>query len=483
VDLVQNSRLSDMVAGKPRMAAGSMSLKLINGSTLKPHPPLHDSLHGEQGDHNDIDEGWSFDEPHGAALFQAIGPTHATRPGAQTFVWSTRGDASSSWFHRLIDRGYDGAGVTLFDWGIPYDGDPDDLDLIERHHPAIGHTIEREFLVAAREAMPDPAEYARAYGNVPTGGTETIIPAAAWTAARTLDPLPEGRPTFGAAVSLDGDHGALVAAVLDPDGRPWLEVIEQRPGRAWLIDRVKALRDYGGGVGVDRRGPAGAVADALELAGVPLLTPTTIDYASGCQDLYDRVTDPAGPRLIHRAAEPWTPPWTWPDGAAWRRAAGCGPASGPPATSPPWRRPPWPRGPWPAHPCPSRSAASTSASLHGREARPPGEAGTGPLLSFSAQSVSNPFTRSTAWSAISIGRSDVDSTAAAAQIAASHPSSHGSSDAATALIGPAPRADRTGHGPEGTQRHRQTRPGRDGLNGSQPHPGDRRSPPRSLSFS
>jgi hypothetical protein len=304
VELVQNSRLSDMVAGKPRMAAGSMSLKLINGSTLKPHPPLHDSLHGEQGDHNDIDEGWSFDEPHGAALFQAIGPTHATRPGAQTFVWSTRGDASSSWFHRLIDRGYDGAGVTLFDWGIPYDGDPDDLDLIERHHPAIGHTIEREFLVAEREAMPDPAEYARAYGNVPTGGTETIIPAAAWTAARTLDPLPEGRPTFGAAVSLDGDHGALVAAVLDPDGRPWLEVIEQRPGRAWLIDRIKALRDYGGGVAVDRRGPAGAVADALELAGVPLLTPTTIDYASGCQDLYDRVTDPAGPRLIHRASEP-----------------------------------------------------------------------------------------------------------------------------------------------------------------------------------
>jgi hypothetical protein len=303
VELVQNSRLAEMVKGKPRMAAGSMALKLINGSTLKPHPPLHDSLHGEQGDHNDIDEGWSFDEVHGAALFQAIGPTHATRPGAQTFVWSTRGDAASSWFHRLIDRGYEGAGVALFDWGIPYDGDPSDLDLIVRHHPAIGHTIEREFLEAERQAMPDPAEYARAYGNVPTGGSETIIPKDAWNAARTTDPLPAGRPTFGAAVSLDGDHGALVAAVLDADGRPWLEVIEQRPGRSWLIDRIKGLNDYGGGVAIDRRGPAGAVADALELAGVPLLLPTVIDYAAGCQDLFDRVTGIPEPRLIHRSAD------------------------------------------------------------------------------------------------------------------------------------------------------------------------------------
>jgi hypothetical protein len=303
VELVARSPLKD-VCGKPRMAAGSMSLPLMNGSTLKPHPPLRDSLHGEQGDHNDIDEGWSFDEEHGAALFQAIGPTHATRPGAQTFVWSTRGDAASTWFHRLVDRGYEGAGVALFDWGIPYDGDPTDLDLIVRHHPAVGHTIEREFLAGEQRSMADePAEYARAYGNVPTGGTETIIPAAAWNAARTTEPLPPGMVTYGVAVSLDGDSGALVAAVPDEHGRPWVEVIEHRPGRSWLIDRVKALKDHGGGVAVDRRGPAGAVADALELAGVPLLTPTTFDYAAGCQELFDRVIDADGPRFIHRASD------------------------------------------------------------------------------------------------------------------------------------------------------------------------------------
>jgi hypothetical protein len=54
---------------------------------------------------------------------------------------------------------------------------------------------------------------------------------------------------------------------------------------------------------VDRRGPAAPVADRLELAGVELLPLTRVDTTAGCQDFYDRVTDPAGPRLLHRSDE------------------------------------------------------------------------------------------------------------------------------------------------------------------------------------
>lgn len=302
-DLVMDSPLRQVVKER-RKGAGSEWLQFVNGSTLRPHPPQRDALHGKQSDHNDIDEGWSFDEVHGDDLFQAINPTQATRPGAQTFVWSTRGDASSTWFHGLIERGYAGE-LALFDWGIPFDADPTDLDVIADFHPAVGrpedgYVIERDFFPRARESMPDPAQFARAYGNVPTGAAERVIPPAAWNAARVTAPLPEGRPAYGVAVSMDGDHGALVAAVAGPDGSPWVEVIEHRPGRSWLVDRVLALHDPGLGVAVDRRGPAGPIADALELAGVAPLTPTTIDYAAGCQDLFDRLTDPGGPRLFHR---------------------------------------------------------------------------------------------------------------------------------------------------------------------------------------
>jgi len=320
VDAVVASPMGGLVAGQPRKAAGNEALVFVNGSELRPHPPTRDGLHGEQGDHNDIDEGWAYDELQGADVMQAIRPTHATRPGAQTWVWSTRGDRSSTWFHGLIEQGYAGlSGVALFDFGIPDHADPTDIDVIERHHPAVGFTIEREFLIAEQAGMP-PGEYARAYGNRPTGAGERVIPLDPWTAAGTTVKLPEGRPAYGIAVAGDGSAAALVSAVADAAGRPWLEVIESRPGRSWLVDRVCELRDAGEGIAVDRRGPAAPVADALELRGIELLprqarrddhgdevtAPGGVGLnasVAACQDLYDRLTDPGGPRVFYREHE------------------------------------------------------------------------------------------------------------------------------------------------------------------------------------
>jgi hypothetical protein len=300
-DAVTASPLAGLLAGPPRKAAGNEALVFANGSELRPHPPTRDGLHGEQGDHNDIDEAWAYDELQGADVMQAIRPTHATRPGAQTWVYSTRGDRSSTWFHGLIESGYAGLpGVALFDFGIPDAADPGDLEVIARHHPALGYTIEREFLAAEQAGMP-PGEYARAYGNRPTGAGERVIPAESWAAARTTDPLPPGRPAYGVAVAGDGSESALFAAVLDGAGRVWLEEVEHRPGRSWLVDRVCELRDAGQGIAVDRRGPAAPVADALELRGVELLPFGLTDAAAACQDLYDRICDPHRPRLLHRA--------------------------------------------------------------------------------------------------------------------------------------------------------------------------------------
>jgi hypothetical protein len=326
VGLVMASpRLREVVQGRPRLQNGSMALTFVNGSTLRPHPPTRDALHGKQSDHNDVDEGWSFDEPTGSDILQAITPTQNTRPGAQTWVWSTRGDASSVWFHDMVARGLAGEpGVACFDWGIPDDA-PVTVDAVAAHHPALGHISTRESLEAARVVMGDkPAEYARAYGNRATGGRERVIPEDAWTAARLPEgeELPAGRPAYGVAVwepRTGGDvTGALVAAVPGPDGVPVVEVIETRPGRAWLIDRVQGLRDKGQGVAVVRNGPAGPVADALELAGVELLTVSPMDYAVACQDLWDRLCDEDaraeepdddqgpcgfGPRVWHRDSE------------------------------------------------------------------------------------------------------------------------------------------------------------------------------------
>jgi hypothetical protein len=318
VTKVQASPLAPLILGKPAYRGGSEALTWTTGSTLRPFAPGRDALHGKQSDDVDIDEGWSFSEPDGADLLQAIAPTKSTRPGAQTWIWSTRGDAASAWFHKQVDKALAGeideeetGGVAVFDWGIP-DGAPVDLETILAHHPAVGHTQTRSTIRAGiiEIGWDKPAEVARAYGNRQTGGRERIIPEDAWTDARVFE-LPAGRPAYGVAVYEPRDGGdvtgALVAAVPGADGVPVVEVLEVRPGRAWLVERVLALKDRGRGVAIVRTGPAANVADALELAGVELLTLTPTDYAAACQELWDRLCDETarrdGPRVRHVDSE------------------------------------------------------------------------------------------------------------------------------------------------------------------------------------
>lgn len=308
-DDVMTSPLRQVVDGRPRSSNGAESLVFVNGSNLRPHPPTRDALHGEQSDMNNVDEAWVFDELQGADLFQAITPTQTTRPGAQTWVWSTRGDRGSVWFHGLIEAIRAGAipGAVLIDFGIPDDLDPTDLPGVLRYHagahayPGQRPLVTIESLQRAQATL-SPGEFARAFGNRATGAGERVIPMEAWEAARTVAVLPAGRPAYGVAVAGDGSAGAIVAAVLDAAGRPWVEVVQHRPGRSWLVEAVRDLHDAGQGVAIDRRGPAAPVADQLELAGVTLLPLGGTDYAAACQDVYDRLLAPA-PRLIHRADE------------------------------------------------------------------------------------------------------------------------------------------------------------------------------------
>lgn len=298
---VTASPLRDLVAGRAQRSNGAEALRFVNGSILRPHPPTRDSLHGEQSDTNNIDEAWVFTEEEGSDLMQAILPTQLTRPGAQTWIWSTRGDAHSTWFHNLIAEAAAGApGVALFDFGIPDDADPTDVETIARYHPAVGHTVTVDSLRGLMAPM-SAGEAARAFGNRATGAGERLIPPGPWNTARHTEPTPAGRPAYGIAVSSDGAMGALVAAVVDDAGVPWVEVVEHRPGRSWLVDRVQALVDRGAGIAGDRRGPAAPVLDQLDIAGVELLPTGGTDFAAACQDFLDRFADPAAVRVRHRA--------------------------------------------------------------------------------------------------------------------------------------------------------------------------------------
>lgn len=280
-----------------KLSNGTERLVFPNGSTLRPFPPTKDALHSMQSDLVIVDEAWKFDAARGAELIQAIGPTQATRPGAQVVIVSTAGTADSTWLRSFVDRGRGGdPAVTYLEWAIPEDVDPMDIDQVAAAHPAVGRTIDRQFLADQAGIMAaTPGEFARAYGNRWTSTLEQVIPALDWAAIRHRDGTPMGgrAPVFGADVAVDRSAAAVVACWADSAGHPTLEVVEYRAGTDWVAGRLLELAGRHGPDSVvldGGTGPASTVVDALgERDWVRTVTPRELTTA--CAQLLDAITD------------------------------------------------------------------------------------------------------------------------------------------------------------------------------------------------
>lgn len=272
---------------------GHERLTFRNGSTIAPHPPTERSLHGKQSDDNDIDEGWVFDAIAGQSVMQAIVPTQATRPGAQTWVWSTQGHDGSEFFNDLCDRGRAGdPDICYLEWSVPPSADPTDLEVIAAHHPAFGYLLDADSLRRARAQLPDDNEWARAFGNLRTRGSASVIDAGQWAAITahpdTVLANHDGPAGWSVDVSPDRDYATIAVCRLSPAGRPVAKVIDHRPGESWAAARLLELiaATPRRAVAIDAGGPAGSVADELRRAGVDLVPMPGRDLAAACGGLW-----------------------------------------------------------------------------------------------------------------------------------------------------------------------------------------------------
>lgn len=252
---------------KTLVGNGREIMRFANGSTFRPHPPTEAALHGKETDREDIDEAWAFSEEEGRQLLQAVGPTQLTRPGSQVFIWSAGGTAQSTWLANLVARGRAGdPSMAYFEWGIPDDADPEDLDVIAENHPAFGHTFTMDALRGLRDTFGDDAAgWARAAGNRWTEVIGGEITAAAWDAVRWTDPIPDDAPVgFGAARAIDGSEVAIVAAA-DLGHTIVVEVLDVISTHN--ADEAVDHWTSDGPLGVDPIGPSAGLADALTRRG------------------------------------------------------------------------------------------------------------------------------------------------------------------------------------------------------------------------
>lgn len=133
-----------------------------------------------------------------------------------------------------------------------------------------------------------------------------VIPKAAWEAALVPpDSQIVGRPAFGVKTSLSRSYTAIVAAGARAGGGRQIEltvngadVVDFRPGTAWVVSRLKELEKHDPSVLViDDK----VIADAAEEAGLVVHRAVASDVASGFALMFDGIAggDLAGRDVHH----------------------------------------------------------------------------------------------------------------------------------------------------------------------------------------
>jgi phage terminase large subunit-like protein len=146
---------------------GSESIRSPNGSIVRSLSTDQAAGHGSTLSVAILDEAWALE----ADAEQGVRPAMSTKRNGQLWICSTAGTSRSTWWREKVELGREAVeagrtdGLAFFEWAAEPDDDLDDPAVLERFHPAIGHTVDADTIRADIAAM-SPAQARRAYGNV-----------------------------------------------------------------------------------------------------------------------------------------------------------------------------------------------------------------------------------------------------------------------------------------------------------------------------
>ena len=297
-DQVMRSPMRSRV--KMYRGAGAQSVIWPNRSRVRAFAPTPTSIHGYTPHLVMIDEAWAFDEARGDELIAAINPAQITLPGRQLWIVSTKGDDASVFLDRYLDLGRvavgdPGASVAYFEWAADDDAPPYDPDTLT-FHPAVGHTITPDDLLAQADAV-SRGVWERSFLNRRTRRAETLIDLDVWDAlaAEQAPPLDARGISLGYDVAQDGSGAAIWAAWRDALGELQVREYETGPGIRWLVERLVAIsRDPARPrlpFMADETGPVRQVNEHLRLVHVPVETMGARDYATACSTMLRHVRE------------------------------------------------------------------------------------------------------------------------------------------------------------------------------------------------
>jgi hypothetical protein len=308
---------------------GDESIELLSGARLIFKTRTKGGGRGLSGNKVILDEGFALRPMHMGALL----PTLSAQKDPQVLYGSSAGLADSDVLRGVRDRGRAGTDPRLA-WiefcapppaevcaagdacthavGTPGCG-CDNPVLWQAANPALGVRITADYIAAERRALP-PAEFGRermGWWDDPAEGVAPIS-AAEWAARADPGSQIAGVVAFGFAVAPGGSSAAVAVAGRRLDGLGHGELVEHRPGTAWLVGRLAELaeRHQPCAVVMNPAGMAAAFEKDLTGAGFDpkpapgqrrLLLASAREYAGACGSLAEDVRND---RFRHLGQQP-----------------------------------------------------------------------------------------------------------------------------------------------------------------------------------
>lgn len=310
-------------------ANGDEGIELKSGSRLIFKTRTKGGARGLSGDKVILDEAYALRAQHMGALL----PVMSAQPDGQVLYGSSAGMADSGILRDIRDRGRAGGDPTLayFEWCAPPPKDAcaagdactharsavgcgcDDPRFWQMANPAMGRRIREQAISAERRALP-PSEFGRermGWWDDPAEGMSPIT-TAAWTRGLDGESEPENPVALAVTIAYDRSMAAVGVAGWRGDGRVHAELVDHRPGSAWVLDRIDELweRHEPCCLVINPSSPAGALEKQLLLRGwaakpgkdeKQLLLLGSRDYAQACGGFAD---DVANDRLRHLGQKP-----------------------------------------------------------------------------------------------------------------------------------------------------------------------------------
>ncbi|MEU0397954.1 terminase [Streptomyces sp. NPDC006208] len=211
--------------------------------------------HGPALDLGVIDEAFAHEDDR---LEQAFSPAMLTRAMAQLWwasaggteksVWLNKKRTSGRWLIEEMWRSGTAPSVAYFEWFAPDDMPRDDPATWRACLPALGYTVTEDVIRSELEKMAgDPSAFDRAYLNRTRKAappSDPNVPKAQWPGLVDAKSKHTAGPglAFAIDVSKDRSSSSIAMASTRSDGRVHLEVVDRRPGTAWVVPAIVRLK-------------------------------------------------------------------------------------------------------------------------------------------------------------------------------------------------------------------------------------------------